>query len=171
MEVLRNIGETVRHGWQDITEGWRHLVNRASSGITRFFPRDAGAPGGEQQDGSEPGTGLSFPRWGLLAGEVIDHGNSVIVQIELPGVQREDCDVFIEDGQLRVEGEKHWAREYAGASYRLMERAYGGFRRSVALPAEADPDSAQAVLRDGVLKIELKKKPGFATRRHRVQVQ
>lgn len=171
MEVLRNIGETVRHGWQDITEGWRHLVNRASSGITRFFPRDAGLQGGEQQAGADAGDGLAFPRWGLLAGEVIDHGNAVIVQIELPGVRREDCQVSIEDGQLRVDGEKHWEREYAGASYRLMERAYGGFRRTVALPPEADPDSATAVLRDGVLKIELKKKPGSTARRHQVQVQ
>jgi HSP20 family protein len=164
MEVLKSLGQTVRHGWQELSEGWRELLNRGSSSITRFFPRDADEP-------AEAGGTLAFPRWGLIAGEVIDHGDSVIVQLEVPGVRREDCQVSIEQGYLHVDGQKHWERDYAGATYRLMERAYGEFRRTVALPPEADPDSARAALRDGVLKVELKKKPGAPARRHKVEVQ
>jgi len=162
MEVLRNLGETFRHRWSELSEGWRDLLHRGSSAITRFFPRPAES--GDRADA------VSFPQWGLLPGEVIDHGDAVIVQVELPGVRREDCEVSIEDGVLRVRGEKHSERAYAGATYRLMERAYGSFTRSVVLPPQADPDSARAELREGVLKVELKKKPGAADRRHRIDV-
>lgn len=161
MEVLKDLGATVRHGWQDLAENWRGLVHRGSSALTRFLPRPTGDSRGA----------VSPPQWAMLAGEVVDRGSSVVVQLELPGVRREDCKVTIEDGCLRVEGERRSEREQAGASYWLMERAYGGFTRVVSLPPEADPGSARAELRDGVLKVELKKKEGAVARRHQVQVQ
>jgi HSP20 family molecular chaperone IbpA len=51
-----------------------------------------------------------------------------------------------------------------------MQRAYGGFRRTIFLPPEADPDTAHAELRDGVLRVELKKKPGLPSRRRQIEV-
>jgi HSP20 family protein len=164
MEVLRNLGDTVRNSWQDLAENWRDLINRSSSALTRFIPR-------HMADAAETSSTLTFPRWAMLAGEVIDHKDSIIIQLELPGVKREDCKVSVVDGHLSVEGERHTEHEYAGATYRMMQRAYGGFKRTVLLPPEADPDSAHAELRDGVLKVELKKKPGANTQRHRVEVQ
>jgi HSP20 family protein len=162
MEVLKNLGDTVRHGWHDLADNWRDLVDRGSSALTRFFPR---------QTADEAGSALAFPRWGMLAGEVIDQKNEIIVQLELPGVRKEDCKVSVVDGYLCVEGEKRTTHEHTGSSYRMMQRAYGAFRRTVQLPPEADADSAHAELRDGVLKVALKKKPGVAPQRHRVGIR
>lgn len=161
MEVLKDLGNAFRHGWQDVSEGWRDLTQRASSAMTRFLPRK-----------SEPGDQApSFPRWGLLAGEVVDRGDSVVVQLELPGIERDDCELTVMDGYLRISGEKHSLREQETASYYLMERAYGGFQRTIRLPADVDPDSAGATLRNGVLKVELKKKKGAVGRRRLVEVR
>jgi hypothetical protein len=53
----------------------------------------------------------------------------------------------------------------------LMERAYGGFQRTVRLPTDVDPDSAKAMLRNGVLKVELKKRRGEGARRRLIEVR
>ena len=100
----------------------------------------------------------AFPQWSVLAGEVIDKEGSVVVQVELPGISREDCDISIHGRTLRIRGEKRMDREHIGDSYYVMERAYGSFERVIPLPDDVDPDSAHATLRSGVLKLELKKK-------------
>ena len=161
MEVLKDLGSAFQRGWQDLSEGWRDIVQRGSSALTRFFPgKDA-----------QPTQALSFPRWGMLAGEVADRGNSVVVQVELPGVERDDCQVTVQDGYLRIRGERRSEREHLGASYYLMERAYGSFERAVRLPPEVDEGSAHARLRDGVLRVEFKKKKGAASQRRRVEIR
>ena len=48
-------------------------------------------------------------------------------------------------------------REYGGDSFYVMQRAYGSFERHIPLPVDVDADSSRATLRDGVLKVELKK--------------
>ena len=152
MEVLKDLKHTVRD-----------LVQRSGTALTRFFPR--------KHEKDDAANANAFPLWGTLAGEVIDHKDSVIVKLELPGIRREDCSLFVEDGVLRVEGERHAEREYAGSTYWLMQRAYGSFSRSVELPTGVDPSTATATLRDGVLRVELKKLLGAASRRHKVEVQ
>jgi HSP20 family protein len=52
-----------------------------------------------------------------------------------------------------------------------MERAYGSFERAVRLPPEVDEGSADARLRDGVLRVEFKKKKGAASQRRRIEVR
>jgi len=93
----------------------------------------------------------------MLAGEVIDKDKAVVVQLELPGITRDDCDIRIEKRTLRIRGEKRMDREHIGDSYYVTERAYGSFERVIPLPSNVDPDSAKASLRNGVLKIELRK--------------
>ncbi len=163
MEGLTRFGKVLKHGWQDVAQGWRDLTHRASSALTRFLPRTT-----DQRDTG----GTDFPVWGLLAGEVLERGDAVIVQLELPGLRRGDCEVTVQDGFLRVTGEKQSDREYLGANYHLKERAYGSFERTVQLPSDVDPDSGRAALRDGVLKIEFRKeKKGAARRQHRIEVK
>lgn len=162
MEVLTGFGKALKHGWQDLSHGWRDLTHRAGSALTRFLPRKSGQPDVH---------GTAFPRWGLLAGEVIERGDAVVVQLELPGIRRGDCELTVQDGFLRVTGEKQSDHEYAGANYYLMERAYGSFERTVELPSDVDPDSGRAKLQDGVLKVEFRKRKGRAARQHRITVK
>lgn len=162
MAALKSFGNALRHGWQEAWEGWRELRQRAGSALTRFVPR---------KNGQHAAEAVPPLRWGLLAGDVIDRGNSVVVELELPGIRREDCRVTVQDGYLRVSGERGWDRECAGASYYLMERTYGGFERTLKLPPGVDPDSAHAQLRDGVLTVKLGKRKGAESRRHSIAVK
>ena len=159
--ALKELGKGVNRAWENVAEGWRELVGRSSSALTRFIPR--------RIDPAKGGSIATFPQWGMLAGEVLETGESIVVKVELPGISRTDCDVRVEDGALIIRGEKFADREHIGKCFYLMERAYGSFERTVALPASADPDSAKAWYRDGVLTVELAKK--HAASRHRVRVQ
>jgi HSP20 family protein len=160
--ALRELGRGLNQAWGTVAEGWRELARRSSSALTRFFPPRKGA----SQPGIAPGAG-GFPEWGMLAGEVIETDRSVVVNVELPGIAREDCEVRIEEDALIIRGEKRMDREHIGDSYYVMERAYGSFQRVVPLPPGTDPDSAQATYRDGVLRIEL---PRNVRARRRISV-
>lgn len=167
MQALTSFGKALRHGWHDLALGWRDLAQRAGSALTRFRPRKRDEKHQEQRDVH----GLAFPSWGLLAGEVIEHGNAVVVQLELPGIRKEDCEITVQDGLLRIAGEKQSDKQYLGGSYYLMERAYGSFERMVELPDSVDPDSGTATLRDGVLRVEFRKNKGAVSRRHQIAVK
>jgi HSP20 family protein len=90
---------------------------------------------------------------------------SIVVQVEIPGIDKEDCDIRIERDTLYIRGEKHLDREHIGDTYYLMERAYGRFERVIPLPPNVDTDGAKASCRNGVLTVELPKTASAAARR------
>ena len=154
---LAELSRSFNRAWQTVAEGWREVVGRCNSALTRFLPQSSDEI---RANAASP----AFPRWSVLAGEVIDRDKSVVVQVELPGITREDCDISIHDHTLRIRGEKRMDREHIGDSYYIMERAYGSFERLIPLPFDVDPDSAEATLRNGVLRVELKKEPSASRR-------
>ena len=68
------------------------------------------------------------------------------------------ADIAVAEGRyLTVRGEKRLQREERRGRYHVMECAYGGFERAVALPAEVDDGGARASYRRGVLQVVLPK--------------
>lgn len=82
------------------------------------------------------------------------------VEMELPGLNEEDIEVVISDDLLSISGEKRADREVSEQDYRLRERAYGGFRRSFLLPPDLDTEKAQAHYRNGILTVDVPRRPG-----------
>jgi HSP20 family protein len=76
---------------------------------------------------------------------------------ELPGFSKDDVQVEIKDNRLTLSGERKREAEVKEARYYRVERAYGAFQRSIRLPAMVDADKAEAVFKDGVLKLTLPK--------------
>jgi len=76
-----------------ITAQWRRIVTRGG-GVLARYTRTA--------THNEPASS----QWALLAGEVWETAQSVVVQIELPGMRQEDVDVSIRPGRLVIRGEK-----------------------------------------------------------------
>lgn len=91
------------------------------------------------------------------------------VTVELPGMKPEDFNVELQDGQLWISGEKKEEHEETGKDYRHMERRYGHFRRSIALPNAVDPEKVEAEFKDGVLKIHVAKSETAKPRRIEVK--
>ena len=77
---------------------------------------------------------------------------------EVPGFKNEELKLNVENGVLVLEGERKFEKETNEKSFHRVERSYGRFYRSFALPVNVDVSHINANLADGVLKIELPKK-------------
>ncbi len=165
MATFQQLKEGMANAWDTIAEGWRHLFRRAAGAITRFIPHK-----GERSDDEESRElRVRSSGWGVLAAEVFDDDDQVVVRLEAPGMEREDFDIEVFDDTLIVRGEKRLSRERTEGRYHIVECAYGSFERAIPLPAEVDADKAVARYSRGVLRIELPKTA--AQRRHRIEVE
>jgi HSP20 family protein len=158
----KNIGRELGRTWESLSEGWRELLSRSNEALTHFS-RDS-------KNGTQPenGTLATFPCWGLLAGEVEETDSEIVVRVEVPGMEKEDCRITIEGNVLYLSGEKRFKRETHDSTYHVMERAYGAFQRTVTLPRNVDVDKAEASYRNGVMSIRLPKAGGENGRTIRV---
>jgi HSP20 family protein len=80
------------------------------------------------------------------------------IEIDLPGVKKEDISVDISDGVLTVSGERKYKNEVKEENYYKIESSFGKFERSFRLPEDLDADAIDAKSEDGVLEITLPKK-------------
>ena len=100
--------------------------------------------------------------WAPLA-DVEETEDAYSVEIELPGVKREDIDIQLGDRVLTVSGEVK-EKERTGVLRRRTRRV-GHFQYSVTLPADVDPDDVSARLDDGVLTVRVPKSAQAKPRR------
>lgn len=146
----KNIGHELTRRWENLSEGWRELLSRSSDALTHFSRKKDEMPEGS-------GALATFPRWSLLAGEVEETDKEILVRVEVPGMEKEDCRITIEGNVLYLNGEKRYERETIDSTYHIMERAYGAFQRAIPLPRNIDADKAEASYKNGVLSIRLPK--------------
>jgi len=85
--------------------------------------------------------------------EVHESGENLVVQLDLPGVSKENLDISLEDGVLAVSGN----RTPSTGQALYTERSFGAFRRSINLPSAIDGNKVQAIYENGVLVITLPK--------------
>ncbi len=79
------------------------------------------------------------------------------VDIDLPGVEKEDINVTVEGDYLIVTAERKLQKEVKREDYYLMESAFGKYARSIYLPDDIDRDSIEAKYEDGRLTITFEK--------------
>lgn len=89
--------------------------------------------------------------------DVIETDAEIVVKAEIPGVNKEDIDLTVENNRMIISGEKKQEHEEKDDNYYLMERSYGSFRRIFVLPAQADTEKVAASYRDGVLIVTVPK--------------
>ena len=90
--------------------------------------------------------------------DIFENDNEVVVKAELPGMNAKDIDVRLENNVLTLKGERHFEKETKEENYHRVEREYGTFSRSFALPTAVNGENVTAEYKDGVLKIVLPKK-------------
>lgn len=79
------------------------------------------------------------------------------ISAELPGMEPEDIHITLERNTLTISGEKRAEKEEEGKRFYRVERSYGRFRRSIALPEGIDENKIDASFKRGVLKVKLPK--------------
>ena len=159
-KLAEQLKQGADHAWESLAEGWRELSARASGALTRFRPSAPSGKTAARDDDLPPLGG-----WAFMAADVFDDDDKVIVRIEAPGMRRDDFNVELNGDVLSVWGEKRFGRASNQGNYRLVQCAYGSFRRDVALPTPVKADKTHASYRDGVLRIELPKVEGARAQR------
>lgn len=92
------------------------------------------------------------------------------INVELPGVARDDIHLTLRGDTVTIQGEKRFARESQGRTYFFSERAYGAFQRSFRLPPDADPHNITASHADGVLMLKIGKQGKDDTAGRRIEI-
>jgi HSP20 family protein len=80
-----------------------------------------------------------------------------LIDVELPGVNKDDIEVNLENGRLTISGERKFESEENGKQYHRVESHYGSFTRSFQLPENVDDKSISASYKDGILNITIDK--------------
>jgi len=156
----QHFNDELSDAWANVIDGWRKLYRRASRALTRFTP----GGGRELSRAEAQQLAVRSAGWGVLACELFDDDDRVIVRLEAPGMEKGDFELEVLDDRLLVRGEKQMERERTQGGYYITECAYGSFERAIPLPDEVDTDKASASYRQGVLRVEL---PKTAPRRRR----
>jgi len=79
------------------------------------------------------------------------------IAAELPGLRKEDVKITLQEGVLTLQGERKQEHEEKGKRFHRVERSYGAFVRSFALPDVIDEGKVAAEFKDGLLHIRLPK--------------
>jgi HSP20 family protein len=103
--------------------------------------------------------------------DILETENELILKADLPDVKLEDIEVRVENQTLTVKGERQFEKEESTKGYHRIERSYGTFVRSFAVPATVDTEQVNAEYRNGVLTVKLAKKATAKPRQVKVEVK
>jgi len=90
--------------------------------------------------------------------DIKENKNSYVINAELPGIEKDNISVDVEDHTLSISAERSSEKEKKeGDSFHTIERAYGKFYRSFSLPQNVDLSNIQADYKNGILSLVLPK--------------
>ena len=90
--------------------------------------------------------------------DIYETEDSLVLKVELPEIRKEDLDIQVEGGVMTIRGERQFDQTIRKENYHKIERSYGTFSRSFALPSNVDPEKINAAYKDGVLMISISKR-------------
>ena len=94
----------------------------------------------------------------------------LVIKADLPGLKQKDVNVSVDEGVLKIKGEKMNENEVKEKDYYRLERVSGSFERSLALPKNVDTAKIKATFKDGVLELILPKKEESKPKQIKVEV-
>jgi len=103
--------------------------------------------------------------------DIYETDSEIVVKTELPGVNRENVHVALENNVLTIRGERKFKEETKKENYHRIESNYGEFMRSFALPAFIDANKIDAEFKDGLLYVTLGKREESKPKQVEVKVK
>jgi HSP20 family protein len=102
---------------------------------------------------------IASAEWSPLV-DVEESDKEYTIKAELPEVKKENVKVELENGSIRISGERKLEKEEKGRRFHRIERSYGAFERSFTLPEGTERKNVSAEFKDGLLKVHLPKGEG-----------
>ncbi len=112
--------------------------------VNRLFSRASGGDASERQS------------W-TPAIDVVETEDAIVLKAELAGMDPKDINIEVQDNVLTVSGERRFEEEVKEDKFYRIERRYGSFSRSLALPPTADESKVEAKYENGLLQITVPK--------------
>ena len=137
--------------WDPFRTRWNPLKEREdldSRLAAMLGTREATGQGGKEA--------LKVAQWSPLV-DIMEDEKEYLIKAELPDMKKEDVRLTVENEVLVISGERKFEQEEQGKKYHRIERAYGSFVRSFALPEDADGSKVTADYKDGLLHVHLPK--------------
>jgi len=100
--------------------------------------------------------GIETGSW-APAVDIRETDDALLVQAELPGIDKKDVRVEVKDGVLSITGERKYEKDVKEENVHRIERSYGRFTRSFALSPNIDTEHVDATMKNGILEIRLPK--------------
>lgn len=113
--------------------------------------------------------GKSFPR--LPALDIVDAGDEYHLDVEMPGIRKEDVKIEVSDNSIEISAEAIKDEKKEGKNYMWRERHMGRFHRILPLPRDVQADKVDAQMEHGVLKVILPKKTVRSSKKKTVTVK
>lgn len=101
--------------------------------------------------------------------DIYENKDQIVIEAELPGMNRDDFDLSVENNVITLRGERRFEKERETDNYHRVERAYGSFTRSFTLPNAVSAEGATADYRNGVLRVTLLKRAD--TKAQRIEIK
>jgi HSP20 family protein len=105
------------------------------------------------------------------ATDIKDEGDHYVVEMDLPGLSKENVEVMAGEGVLDITARREERKEESDEGYIRRERGFVSFHRRLDLPDDAADDKLEAKLEEGVLKIRVEKTKQGTEKRKKVEVR
>lgn len=102
--------------------------------------------------------------------DIYETENELVLKADLPGVTEKDIDIRVENNMLTVRGERQFENKVKEDNYLRVERTYGLFSRSFALPNTVNTEAVNAEYKNGVLTVQLPKRAESKLKQVKVNV-
>jgi HSP20 family protein len=89
--------------------------------------------------------------------DIYETKEAIVLNVELPGVTKDDMALEVKDNTLTLKGEKKLEKDVKEESYHRMERTYGSFMRAFTLPSTVQQEKVKARFKDGILEVTIPK--------------
>ena len=97
--------------------------------------------------------------------DIYENKDQIVLEAELPGMNREDFELTVENNVLTLRGERRFEKKDESDNYHRVERSYGSFSRSFTLPQTVLTENVSAEYKNGVLRVVLQKREALKARR------
>ncbi|HHU49585.1 MAG: Hsp20/alpha crystallin family protein [Caldicoprobacterales bacterium] len=110
--------------------------------------------------------GMSTPKVDVYQTE-----KDVVVKAEIPGVSKEDLNLYVDENSVRLSGQTRKENEFKEENAYRAERMYGSFSRVIPMPTEVKSDETQAEYKDGILTVRIPKMQPSKPKGRRIDIQ